>query len=148
MATTAAAIAAACDVYSAGILLVELLMSVVRKGAAWATAMERDLALRRLRAGYGSELPADLRRALGIPGWVRQLAIRMLAWDAMVRPTAHEVLVELGARLLSWDRHNPYVGTGSTSSPQLVPAMESMTSRIPHNPHVGFFLDHRASAPF
>jgi serine/threonine protein kinase len=132
------------DVFSAAVVLVELLMAVVKKGAAWNTAMERAAAIQALTAGQGdlAALPKEVRRLFGMGtcGWLRQLMFRMLAWDAHVRPSSEEVLSELQTRLNSKDRQNPYVGVLRGSSPQLS-AMGDHPMNA-QNPYIGFFLDH------
>lgn len=133
----------ASDVFSAGIVLVELLMAAAKEGPAWDTAMERATAIQALRAGQGelAALPIEVRQVLAVcgSGWLRQLIFRMLAWDAHVRPTSEEVLSEL-ARLTSKVKRNPYVGALHGSSPQLCFLADPPTSA--QNPYVGFFLDH------
>jgi serine/threonine protein kinase len=136
------------DVFSAGIVLVELLMAYVKDGPAWGTAMERATAFHALRAGHGepAALPFEIRRALvWSEGWLRQMMARMLAWDAHVRPSAVEVLSELHAKFFSKGRRNPYIGSLIGSSPQLS-ALADPPSRV-QNPYIGFFLDH-APRPF
>lgn len=133
------------DIFSAGVVLVELLMAAVSGGSAWGTAMERAGALAALREGRGGMLPLPLLKARGVSGWLRQLALRMLAWDPEVRPTAREVMGELEAGASAVSRHNPYLGTQDVWSPRLVAAPSPPAA--PHNPYVGFFLEHRAAAP-
>jgi len=132
------------DIFSAGIVLVELTMAAVKNGPAWQTAMERASAIQALRAGQGefAALPVEVRRALGLGthGWLRQLMFRMLAWDVHVRPSSEEVLRELHTKLNSKDRQNPYIGVFRGSSPQLSAMADPPTSA--QNPYVGFFLDH------
>lgn len=132
------------DIFSAGIVLVELLMVVVKKRAAWDTAMERASAIQALRAGQGdlSALPQEVRPLLGMGacGWLRQLMFRMLAWDAHVRPSSEEVLRELQSRSNSKDRQNPYLGVLRGSSSQLC-TMADPPMKV-QNPYIGFFLDH------
>eukprot|EP00401_Gymnodinium_catenatum_P028093 CAMPEP_0117465574 /NCGR_PEP_ID=MMETSP0784-20121206/4698_1 /TAXON_ID=39447 /ORGANISM="" /LENGTH=448 /DNA_ID=CAMNT_0005259491 /DNA_START=1 /DNA_END=1347 /DNA_ORIENTATION=+ len=98
------------DIFSSGIVLVELLMAAVRDGPAWCTAMERAAALRTLRSGYSNGLPLELERMGSTHGWLQQLALRMLVWDAGARPSTQEVLNELSAGFRSGDAHNPDVG--------------------------------------
>mmetsp|Transcript_77134 Transcript_77134/g.121812 ORF Transcript_77134/g.121812 Transcript_77134/m.121812 type:complete len:484 (-) Transcript_77134:106-1557(-) len=137
------------DVFSAAIVLIELLLAVVKDGPAWNTGMERATAIEALRAGHGvlETLPAELRTLLGSPmqGWLRQLMVRMLAWDGHVRPSSQEVLSQLQANFFVKERHNPYIGALRHSSPRLC-ALTEPPSTV-QNPYVGFFLDH-APRPF
>jgi len=130
-----------CDVFSAGVVVVELLMAAVRKGPAWGTAMERAVCLKALHAGYACELPSELRNAPEVSGWLRRLITRMLAVDASNRPTADEVIRDLAAGLCSQDRHNPYMGSVHASCGSFAPIDRSPA--LCRNPYVGFFLDHR-----
>lgn len=129
------------DVFSAGIVLVELLMAALRAGPAWRTAMERAAAMRKLHGGQGASLPAELLRTQRISGWLRQLVTRMLSPDPEVRPSAQQVLHELAAGRDSRERHNPYLDPSPASSPMLASAIEPIAAL--GNPYVGFFLDHR-----
>lgn len=132
------------DVFSAGIVLIELLMAVQKNGPAWNTGMERAMAIEALRAGQGEleALPAALRPLLGGPmkGWLRQLMVRMLAWDGQVRVSSQEVLNQLHANFFVKERHNPYIGALRHSSPRLC-AFAEPPSTV-QNPYVGFFLEH------
>lgn len=133
------------DIFSAGVVLVELLMAANAHGPAWRTAMERAGALAQLREGRGSALPAALLRSKDIDMSLRQLILRMLHWDAGVRPTSLEVVDEVEAWLWAASRRNPYLGTGHPRAPQFA-AMPSPLCTA-HNPYVGFFLDHRVKLP-
>jgi serine/threonine protein kinase len=130
------------DVFSAGIIFTELLMASVKNGPAWGTAMERVSAMEALRAGQGelSAFPVEVRGVLSMCGWLRMLMVRMLAWDARMRPSSEEVLSELQSRSKPKDRRNPYVGAMHGSSP-LLSAMADHP-RGAQNPYIGFFLDH------
>jgi len=86
-------------------------------------------------------LPLALLRSPGIEGWLRQLALRMLVWDAEVRPSANEVLDELEVGLWAASRHNPNVGTLHPRSPQIAAMLCPLSAA--HNPYIGYFLDHR-----
>jgi len=135
------------DVFSAGIVVVELLMAAVKNGPAWGTAMERAQAIQAIRAGQGElgALPVEVRGVLLACGWLRMLMVRMLAWDAKVRPSSDAVLAELQSRTNSKDRRNPYVGRMIGSCPQLhalVDHEKSDYSACNQNPYVGFFLEH------
>jgi len=129
------------DIFSAGVILVELLMATVSKGVAWITAMEKAKALAQIRTGRGGALPIAILRAPGIEGWMRQLVLRMVVWDAEVRPAASEVLDELEVGLWAASRRNPNVGTQHPRSPQLGAMMCPFSAA--HNPYIGYFLDHR-----
>lgn len=129
------------DIFSAGIVLVELLMAAVVAGPAWLTAMERAKALAQLRTGYGNALPVAVLRQRGIEGWLRQLVLRMVLWDAEMRPSAVEVLDEIEAGIWAASRHNPNVGTQHPRSPQLAAMCCHLSAA--HNPYIGYFLDHR-----
>lgn len=132
------------DVFSAGIVLVELLMAAVRAGPAWRTAMERASAMRDLHAGYKADLPAELLRAPEIPGWLRRLVMRMLARDVALRPSSHEVLREVTFGLDQRTRSSPYVCSLDVRAgrPELQEdKIQSFAST--KNPYIGFFLDHR-----
>mmetsp|Transcript_82977 Transcript_82977/g.231514 ORF Transcript_82977/g.231514 Transcript_82977/m.231514 type:complete len:482 (+) Transcript_82977:95-1540(+) len=129
------------DIFSAGIVLVELLMVTIMGGPAWSTAMERAKALAQIRTGQGCALPAAVFRSPEIQGWLRQLVLRMVVWDAEVRPSAQEVLDELEVGLWAASRHNPNVGTQHPRSPQLAAMQCPLTAA--HNPYIGYFLDHR-----
>lgn len=128
------------DVFSAGVVVVELLMAAVRGGPAWGTGMERAGALRALCEGRGGcELPLELRRTPQVEGWLRRLVSAMLSYDISGRPSSLQVLNDLTSGLWSQGRRNPYTGTGHVSSVQLkMPAASSATCR---NPYVGYFLD-------
>jgi len=131
----------AADTFSSGIVLVELLMSAVRGGrASWTTVMEQALALRALHEGYGGFLPAELRTDT-VPGWLRQLMSRLLAYDPEVRPTSLELLHELLVNVYSKDRHNPFLGTRRAPTMQFS-GTETESSQASQNPFVGFFLEH------
>jgi len=129
------------DIFSAGVVFVELLMAAVRNGPAWGTAMERATAIQALRGGYAIALPKELRQLPAHASWSRRLIVRMLSCDAHARPSASEVLQEVAAGTCSRDRRNPYMGTSHTSSAQLSQLVKSpaTTSR---NPYVGFFTNH------
>jgi len=136
-------VAASADVFSAAVILIELLMAVTTCGPAWRTSMQRAKALHSLHANRSDSsysLPAELLHTSSVPAWLRQLVIRMLAWDAEVRPSAQEVLTEVHAACYSRDRHNPYIGTSCQKSPQLT-AMVAPPSVV-HNPYIGFFANH------
>ncbi|CAE7365010.1 unnamed protein product [Symbiodinium natans] len=108
------------DIFSAGIILVELLMAgVAGDGPTWNTAMERISILGALRDGRESSLPATLLRDRGVGAWCRQLVFRMVNWSVDGRPTAQEVLDEIEAAQWASSRHNPYLGTQHSRSPQL-----------------------------
>lgn len=134
------------DIFSAGVVLVELLMAVVKDGPAWDTSMERACAVGALRAGQGelASLPPQIHNVLSDTGWLRQMIMRMLAWDARVRPSSEAVLRELHASLTSKDRRNPYVGAMRGPSPHLCAIMRKVAKPLvsAQNPYVGFFLDH------
>jgi len=131
------------DIFSAGIVLMEMLMVTIMQGPAWSTAMERAAALAQVRTGRGGALPLAVLRDSGTDGWLRQLVLRMVVWDAEVRPSAWEVLDELDAGFLTAWRHNPNVGMSHPRSPQL--AAMSCAPAAAHNPYIGYFLDHRRS---
>eukprot|EP00928_Gymnodinium_smaydae_P045081 TRINITY_DN30098_c0_g1_i1.p1 TRINITY_DN30098_c0_g1~~TRINITY_DN30098_c0_g1_i1.p1 ORF type:complete len:496 (-),score=31.37 TRINITY_DN30098_c0_g1_i1:230-1717(-) len=120
------------DIFSAGVVLVELLQATTSRGQAWSTRMERAKTLRSFQEG-AAELPTMLRQA--VPTWLRQLVMRMLAFDPDARPTAVEVLSEITQGLRLRDQHNPYLGTFDWS--------KHAHSSAQHNPYVGFFVDHR-----
>lgn len=126
------------DVFSAGIILVEMLMAAVRGGPAWRTAMERASAMRALHEGYRAALPGELQREL--PGWLRRLIMRMLCRDACARPSAHEVLNQLASGLSLRTKGSPYVGTLHAIATHPVSKTEPLAGT--HNPYIGFFLDH------
>jgi serine/threonine protein kinase len=135
------------DVFSAGIVLIEMLMAVVKDAPAWNTGMERATAIEALRAGHGelAALPTELRPILGTPtyGWLRQLMVRMLAWDGHIRPSSQEVLGHLHAKFFCKEKTNPFVGTLRRSSPNLCAMADPVPFDPPwQNPYVGFFLDH------
>lgn len=130
------------DVFSAAVILVELLLSAVKDGPAWSTAMERTIASKNWTAGQGelATLPPEVRHVLSTCGWLRQLMARMLAWDAHARPSSDEVLNELRTRLTLKDRRrNPYVGTNN---------IKPCKAHHVQNPYIGFFLDHGRQQPF
>jgi len=132
------------DVFSAAIVLLELLMAAMKGGPAWGTAMERAVAIKTLRAGQWelAAVPVEVRRVLGMHGWLRQLMFRMLAWDAHMRPSSEEVLCELHAKFSSQDRRNPYLGTHRAWCPYLGTHRAPCKALETQNPYVGFFLDH------
>jgi len=130
------------DVFSAAVILVELLLSAVKHGPAWGTAMERTIASKNWTAGQGelAALPLEVRHVLGTCGWLRQLMARMLAWDAHARPSSDEVLNELCTRLTLKERRRiPYVGTNN---------LQPCKGHHTQNPYIGFFLDHGRPHPF
>ncbi|CAE7802084.1 gcn2 [Symbiodinium sp. CCMP2592] len=130
------------DIFSAGIILVELLMAgVAGEGPSWTTAMERISILGALRDGRESALPATLLRDRGVGAWLRQLVFRMVNWSVDGRPTAQEVLDEIEAAQWASSRHNPYLGTQHSRSPQFAAMLTHISAA--HNPYIGFFLDHR-----
>lgn len=123
------------DIFSAGVILVELLMATASRGAAWLTAMEKAKALQQVRTGHGA-LPDAVVNSADIHGWLRQLVLRMVVWDADVRPSAREVLDELEVGLWKSSRHNPNIGACHPRRPMVARSAA-------HSPYVGFFLDHR-----
>eukprot|EP00435_Cladocopium_sp_Y103_P028622 s2705_g7.t1 len=126
------------DIFSAGIVLVELLMAgVAGDGPIWKTSMERVSVMASLRDGRDGALPLALR-TLG--AWMRQLVFRMVAWDADARPSAQEVLDELDADQWAAGRHNPFLGTQNARSPHFASMLTHLSAA--HNPYIGFFLDH------
>lgn len=132
------------DLFSAGVVLLELLLATLSGGVAWKTRMERAAALRAFRAGH-MQLPKVLLSAsAGIPAWLRQLVAQMLAFDADARPSAVEVLGELSLGFRTRDQHNPYLGTFDWSK-----RVEALATKrtAQHNPYVGFFVDHRPRSP-
>lgn len=128
------------DIFSAGVILVELLMATASGGVAFMTGMERALALAQVRTGR-TELPSAILRSPGIDGWLRQLCLRMLVWDAMVRPSAEEVLDEIEAAVWAATRHNPMIGTSHPRTPQVAAMLCHFSAA--HNPYIGYFVDHR-----
>ncbi|CAK8988725.1 unnamed protein product [Durusdinium trenchii] len=127
------------DIFSAGIVLVELLMAgVAGDGPTWKTSMERVSVIGSLRDGRDAALPMAL--TTGLNAWMRQLVFRMVAWDADARPSAVEVLDELDADQWASGRHNPFLGTCNSRSPQFASMLTHLSAA--HNPYIGFFLDH------
>ncbi|CAJ1387628.1 unnamed protein product [Effrenium voratum] len=130
------------DIFSAGIVLVELLMAgVAGERQPWNTSMERVSVLGALRDGRDASLPLALLQNRGVGAWMRQLVFRMVNWDADARPSAQEVLDELDAATWASSRHNPYLGTQNSRSPQFAAMLTHLSAA--HNPYIGFFLDHR-----
>jgi len=130
------------DIFSAGIVLVELLMAgVAGDGPTWKTAMERISIMGALRDGHASALPSTLLRDRGVGAWLRQLVFRMVNWNVDGRPSAQEVLDEIEAAQWATARHNPYLGTQHSRSPQFAAMLTHLSAA--HNPYIGFFLDHR-----
>lgn len=126
----------AADIFSAGVVLIELLQAAHSRGPPWSTRMERAMAMRNFREGRAELLPA-LRRA--VPAWLRQLVARMMAIDPEARPSAAEVLSELTQGFRLRDQHNPYLGTFDWS--KHLARLHTQPS-AQHNPYVGFFVDH------
>lgn len=134
---------AAADVFSAGVVFVELLMAAARGGPPWRTSMERAEVFNKARGGFNAGLPDLLTKERPVPGWLRLLIGRMTKVDAPARPTAREVLEELRAGSLARERHNPFVGLARHApSPQLEKLGKAPC--MAQNPHVGFFLEHRS----
>lgn len=129
------------DIFSAGVILLELLMATVMGGAAWLTSMERAEALAKVRSGFGGALPLEVLRTPNIEGWLRQLVLRMVVWDAEVRPSAREVLGELGAGIRAASRNNPNLCTQHPRSLRLEYMKYPLSAA--RNPYIGYFVEHR-----
>eukprot|EP00913_Durusdinium_trenchii_P010041 g9422.t1 len=65
---------------------------------------------------------------------MRQLVFRMVAWDADARPSAVEVLDELDADQWASGRHNPFLGTCNSRSPQFASMLTHLSAA--HNPYI------------
>lgn len=137
------------DVYSAGIILMELLLAAI-KGPAWTTSMERMKALEDVR-GIGSRLArAVLPEVLctpDVPHWLRHLVMDMVIPHAGHRPRASEALDQLYAGTSALHRHNPYVGTRLTPASPAYTGLWGFPSNFPtanvrRCPYVGFFMHH------
>jgi len=87
-ATTIASPHPSADVYSAGVVFLELLVAALRPANApvWETAMERATVLQSLRQGM-MQLPQQL---VMLPFRLRPLLLRMISVDALQRPTARQ----------------------------------------------------------
>lgn len=131
----------AADIFSAGIILLELLMAHVKGGPAWFTSMERAAAFKQVRLGHGKALPIEVLQDPSIEGWLRQLVLRMVVWDPNGRPSAQEVLNELEVGLWATSRHNPNLGTQHHGLLQLAAISSPLCTA--HNPYIGYFCDHR-----
>jgi len=107
------------DIYSAGVVLLDLCVAALRRPVGvpvWSTAMERTAVLQGL-SGKVVELPPVF---LALPAWVRALLRRMVDARPAVRPTANEVLAEIGAK-----RQAP---PGVASAPELQAEVELKTA--------------------
>merc|ERR1719265_84902 len=132
---------AASDIFSAGVVLVELLLAVASGGPPWRTAMERANIFNNARGGFNGGLPDLLTKEFPLPGWLRQLVVRMTCIEAVARPTAREVLEEVRAGTMKREKHNPYIGSvHQARKSQLVKL--GRAACMGQNPYVGFFLEH------
>jgi len=89
-ATTIASPHPSADVYSAGVVFLELLVAALKPANApvWQTAMERATVLQSLRQGM-MQLP---QQQVMLPFPLRPLLLRMISMDALKRPTARQAL--------------------------------------------------------
>lgn len=139
----ASAAVAASDIFSAGVILVELLLAAASGGPPWRTAMERANIFNQARGGFNAGLPGMLTKECPLPGWLRQLVVRMTHVEAVARPTAREVLEELRAGTMKKEKHNPYVGSSRHASPSKLVKL-GRAACLGQNPYIGFFLEHRS----
>lgn len=140
------------DVYSAGVILVELLLAAIR-GPAWSTNMERTLALEHLRGCRSRFTQTVLPEALhtsAVPEWLRQIVTDMVLPSACDRPQASEALEQLYAGTSAMQRHNPYVGTRLTPASPAYAGLWGFLPNLPtlavrRCPYIGFFMHHSPS---
>lgn len=92
-ATLASSAHPSADVYSAGVVFLELLVAALKPANApvWETAMERATILQSLRQGV-MQLPQQL---VMLPLLLRPLLLQMTSLDASERPTARQALREI-----------------------------------------------------
>merc|ERR1719168_605501 len=83
------------DVYSAGVVFLELLVAALKPGSApvWETAMERATVLLNLRQGM-LQLPQQL---VMMPFRLRLVLHQMTSLDASQRPTARQALRDVAS---------------------------------------------------
>lgn len=138
------------DVYSAGVILMELLLAAV-KGPAWSTSMERMKGLEAIRGSRLARpvLPEDLCTST-VPEWLKYLVTDMVLPHACHRPQVSEALEQLYAGTSAMHRHNPYVGTRLTPLAPAYTGLWGFPSNFPtlsvrRCPYIGFFMHHGSS---